>query len=289
MFSEPLLGERVRMDSLANLDSIMGQENRTQILPSKPIDSSDFVLPKYDFAGELKAPDQVGVRRDDTMESVVNAAKGMMYYTDMIGFGESSSPFTRGMDFQRLGINFFIPSGLRCSNGADMWTYFQGIPDGTGLGERIKVTLERMDLPAMRGLAPGILEDTKAALNPQPLMQAAFGNVYPVCQKVTLPVGDEKGKLGDGTNVWIKQLTPNDIIYKNGMPHQERWVQAMDKEGNPVFITQEEWNKTPKTLNSDGTPAKQVKEGFEDKKTKENIVFAIVLLSLAFGLSCSSK
>lgn len=50
-----------------------------------------------------------------------------------------------------------------------------------------------MKLPAMRGLAPGIIEDVKWSLDPKPVLQAAFGNVYPVCQKVSLPVGDTKG------------------------------------------------------------------------------------------------
>lgn len=255
----------------------MGTEKREQILPSNPDLFSKFTPPNYDFAGQLKTPNQVGVKRGGSLGDVVNAAKGMMYYTDMIGFGQSSSRFTAGMDFQKLGINYFMPSGLKCSNGADMWVYFEGIPKGDALGKRIDSALQEMGLPRMQGLAPGMIEDSKAALNPQPIIQAAFGNVYPVCQKKRMPVGDDKGLIQDPTtgDKWVQ----GDIQYVNGRPTQEKWVQAVDKKGNPIFITQKEWFDTPKT------------EGFQDGADgrKESLLIAIVLFSLAWGISCGRK
>jgi hypothetical protein len=261
-----------------------GQETRKQILPSQTQNSSDFILPSYDFASELATPASIGVTRGDSFESVINAAKGVAYYGDVIGFGESSNPLTSGMNFQRYGINFFIPSGLTCSNGASMWNYFEGIPNGTALGKTMEKAMREMGLPALRGLAPGMIEDTKDALNPQPLLQAAFGNVYPVCEQKTLSVGDERGNLGRDGEVWIKPLNTNDIKYENGRPHQTRWVQATNKKGEPIYISQEEWETTPKSMNPDGTP--KTKEGFQDIK-KENITLAVAFLTVAFGLVCS--
>jgi hypothetical protein len=273
-----------------------GQETRKQILPAQTQNPSDFILPDYDFASELATPASIGVKRGDSFGSVMDAAKGVAYYADVIGFGESSTPLTRGMPFQKYGINFFMPSGLRCSNGADMWNYFEGIPNGDALGKTMKRAMTEMGLPALRGLAPGILEDTKEALNPQPLMQAAFGNVYPVCEQKTLPVGDDRGNLGrdeikdasgniiQTAQVWIKPLYANDIKYINSRPHQTRWVQAKNNKGDPIYLSQEEWESAEKTMNPDGTP--KTKEGFQNK-TKENITLAIALLALAFGLACS--
>jgi hypothetical protein len=261
-----------------------GQETRKQILPSQTQNPSDFILPSYDFAAEIPTPASIGVRRGDSFESVLNAAKGVAYYGDVIGFGESSNPLTSGMNFQKYGINFFIPSGLTCSNGASMWNYFEGIPNGTALGKRIENAMREMGLPALRGLAPGMIEDTKDALNPQPLLQAAFGNVYPVCEQKTLPVGDERGNLGRGDDVWIRPLNTNDIKYENGRPYQTRWVQAKNTKGEPIYISQQEWEATPKTMNPDGTP--KIKEGFQDIK-KENITLAVAFLTVAFGLVCS--
>jgi hypothetical protein len=264
-----------------------GQETRTQILPNAPQEAYKFQQPNYDFAGQLKMPDQVGVRRGDGLGDVVNAAKGMLYYSDMIGFGEASTNFTRGMPFQRLGINYFMPSGLKCGNGADMWTYFEGIPRGDAMGQTIKRALEGMGYPQMRGLAPGIVEDSKAALNPMPILQSAFGNVYPVCEKRTLPVGDELGRIRDPNidakdpaGEWVK----GDVQVINGRPHQTRWMQKIDAKGNPVFTTQEEFQKTPKTMNPDGTP--KAVEGFEDEGKRTSLLLAILFLTAAFGIHC---
>jgi hypothetical protein len=262
-----------------------GTETRTEILPKMNMDDASFRMPKYDFAAEIPTPDAIGVKRGDSLESVTNAAKGIIYYTDVIGFGESSSPLTRGLPFQHLGINFFMKSGLTCPNGADMWSYFEGIPDGSALGTRIRDTIKRMGLPQMRGLAPGMLEDTKAALNPKPLLQAAFGSVYPVCEKATLPVGDEVGKIQDEAgNKWVQ----GDIQYTNGRPTQTRWVQSKDKIGELMYTDAKTFDATPKTHNPDGSLKPGMKEGFEGNQ-KASLLVAIVLLTAAWVITCRSK
>jgi len=254
----------------------MGNENREQILPSNPNLFAKLMPPRYDFAGQLKIPSEVGVRRDDTLGSVVNAAKGMLYYSDMIGFGQASSDFSRGLPFQKLGINYFMPSGLKCSNGADMWVYFEGIPKGDAFGKRMDEAIMKMRLPRLQGLAPGMIEDTKAALNPDPVLQAAFGQVYPVCTKVQLPVGDENGKTYD--NVTGDKWVEGNLEYVGGRPMQTRWVQAKNNKGEPIFITQKQWFDTPKT------------EGFQDANgRKESLLISIILFSLAWGISCGRK
>lgn len=262
-----------------------GTETRTEILPQVNVEDASFMLPKYDFAAEIPPPDAIGVKRGDSLESVTNAAKGIVYYTDVIGFGESSSPLTRGLPFQHLGINFFMKSGLTCPNGADMWNYFEGIPDGSALGTTIRDTVRRMGLPQMRGLAPGMLEDTKAALNPKPLLQAAFGSVYPVCEKKTMPVGDEQGKIQDKAgNKWVF----GDVQYVNGRPTQTRWVQAKDANGEPKYTNATVFNATRKTHNADGSLKLGMTEGFEGNQ-KASLLVAVVLLTAAWAITCRSK
>jgi hypothetical protein len=280
VFRETELGE---VDSMSGPPS-MGAETRTQILPSINLDDdAGFTLPNYDFAANVPRPNQIGVKRGDSFGDVLSAAKGIGYYTDLIGFGQSSSRLTSGMDFRQLGINFFTKTGMTCSNGADMWTYFEGIPKGDAVGKTMQKAMSEMGLPELKGLAPGMLEDVKAGVNPKEIGRAAFGYVYPKCVQKTLPVGDDRGQIRDPetNDVWIK----GPVEYKNGIPRQTRWVQEMDGKGNPVYMSAEAWEKAPKTHNPDGSIKKQTKEGFEDSD-RASVLVAVVLLSVAFALTC---
>jgi ABC-type dipeptide/oligopeptide/nickel transport system permease subunit len=76
------------------------------------------------------------------------------------------------MDLRPLGINYFLNTGQKCSNGADMFQYFKGIPTGDALGKKVSRDMAAMGLPPLKGLAPGMVEDAKEALNPANLMNA---------------------------------------------------------------------------------------------------------------------
>lgn len=221
-------------------------------LPTK-LDTSYFG-PNYDFAANMPMPADVGVRRSDTLGSVMDAAKGAAYYIDMIGFGAPSSSFTANMRNKPrpLGINYFIRTGSQCSNGADMYYYVNGVPDGSALGETLKTALARSGLPPLRGLAPGMLEDAKAGLDPKPVVSAVLGSGYAQCRKVTLPVGDTFGNTSNPKNrkdVWI----PGPIQRINGVPHQTRWIQDVDSQGNPIYLFVDEFDAAPKTQCPDGS------------------------------------
>jgi hypothetical protein len=252
-----------------------GTEKRGQILPSTAPEDTGFILPNYDFAGNLVTPAAAGVRKGGSFGDVYSAAQGVAYYVDTIGFGASSSGLTKDKQFKKMGINFFMKSGLQCTNGADMWIYFEGIPNGTALGKTVQGALREIGAPELRGLVPGIIEDSKAALDIRPVINAAFGSVYPVCEKKTLPVGDDWGQVQDpkSGDIWVK----GDVQFgSDGRPYQTRWVQK-EENGTPVFVTRGEFEAAPKTFNPDGTPKA---EGFEDGK-KASLVLAIVLGCMA--------
>jgi hypothetical protein len=84
-----------------------GTEKRDQVLPNVPIEETGFILPEYDFAGNVIAPDYIGVRSGGSLGDVIDAGKGIAYYSDVIGFGEGHG-MTAGMPFFKLGINFFM-------------------------------------------------------------------------------------------------------------------------------------------------------------------------------------
>jgi hypothetical protein len=172
-----------------------GSEKRTSILPSMVPDGIGFFGSPYKPADAMLTPPQIGVRVGNSMGDVINAIKGVGFYSDQIGFGASSTGLTRNMPLKPLGVNYFMKTGAKCSNGADMWYYMQGITQGDALGPKIKNVMAQMGLPPLQGLAPGMIEDAENALNPGPLINSVFGSGYPQCKQVTLQVGRSEERL----------------------------------------------------------------------------------------------
>jgi hypothetical protein len=264
-----------------------GTETRSTILPSSQPSGIGYLGSPYSPADALKTPSQVGVTTGDSLGDVMNAVKGVAFYTDMIGFGQSSSSFTQGMPLEPLGVNYFLNTGQTCSNGATMYKYFQGIPQGNVLGNRVQQAMQQMGLPALRGLAPGMIEDAESALNPSPMLNALFGSGYPQCKQATLQVGDMYGNITDPSTgqAWIE--SPETATRgQDGLMYQTRWVQDTDPAGNDINLTKDEWENTPKMYNPDGTPiTSSKKEAFANFVSKPTTIATIgILCALMFGM-----
>lgn len=216
----------------------LGNESRSSVLPTQDTSSLDSQPPPYSFADELPFPDQVGVRRGGSLDDVASGVRAIAWYSDMIGFGSPSTGITRGgFEPYPMGVNYFTKTPTKCSNGADMWVYVNGIPKGDLFGQKVAEALRRLNMPNLRGLAPGILEDARDGLDPTPIANAVFGTGYAKCKQVELPVGDHFGRLKniDGKEM-VRPLFPGDIKLIGGRPHQKRFV--FDK-----WLTKEEWDK----------------------------------------------
>jgi hypothetical protein len=261
-----------------------GSEKRTSILASSAPSGIGALGSSYNPASAMKNPADIGVKVGNSMDDVINAVKGVGFYVDQIGFGAPSTGLTKGMPLKPLGVNYFMNTGMTCSNGATMWTYMEGIPDGSAMGESVQSAMAGMGLPPLKGLAPGMLEDMQHALNPSPLMNALFGSGYPQCVQVTKPVGDSYGRIRDDKTQepWISD--PHMATFNGSMWQQTRWVQAKDDNGNPINLSRDEFLAAPKTFNPDGTP----KEGFEDmfhKMTRPSTIAVVgVLCLIAYGM-----
>lgn len=275
-----------------------GTETRSSLLPTAAPSGLGFFGSPYSPADAMPSPPQVGVSSGSSMSNVVDAVKGVAFYTDMIGFGAPSSGLTDGMPVRPLGINYFMKTGASCSNGADMYMYFQGIPQGNAMGARVAQAMQEMGMPPLKGLAPGMIEDAESALNPAPLMSTLFGTGYPQCKQSTLMVGDPYGNISDpadGTS-WIDNTIP--VKTSGGQHTQTCWIQDTDALGNPIYLTEDQWNSAPKTYNPDGTPVaqpaqmqaqsqSQTTESFVNAVTRPMSVVAVGLLCiLAFGVLC---
>jgi len=292
----------------------MGNDKRPNALPVKDASGPGFLGPNYNPADEMLPPASIGVRRGGDLNDVMGAVKGVIYYGDMIGFGQSSSSFTRGMPgLKPLGVNYFVNSGLTCSNGATMWEYVETIPTGNALGSKVKDAMSAMNLPLFRGMAPGMLEDAQSALNPFPVINAVVGSGYPQCKLVKKPVGDADGKIYNVDGVLL--VDPSGLIEEGGRYYQEHWIQDRNVTGqkrpgesddshfarsDPIQLGYDVWDSTPKIYGDNGClldPAgndapeprfcKQLakqKQGFvnyQEKSTGEKIAsFSIAIISL---------
>ena len=227
----------------------LGLENRTEILPQPNIPSNGPGVfgPDYSFADNIPLPGQVGVHDGSTISSVTDAVKGAAYYIDTIGFGQSSSSLTADMGLKPIGVNTYMTTGFTCANGADMWMYMEGIPTGNSLGKRLADGLASANMPGMRGLAPGILEDAENALDPSPMMSAVFGSGYPSCKYVMQQVGDQDGNIQNTATGKYYIDDPGSVVKQGGVSMQGKWVHDAD-------LNLDQYNAVPKTHCPDGYP-----------------------------------
>jgi hypothetical protein len=213
-------------------------------------DNYGYFGPEYSFADNIPLPGQIGVRQESSFGAIIDAVGGINYYVDTIAFG--SPTFFDQQNPQAMGIRYFLNTEMRCSNGATMSEYFDGVTKGDLLGTNVEEALASSGLPGLKGLAPGILENARDALDPRPIFAAATGTGYPVCQKVVCSVGDVNGliqNLEDPSKPYI--IDP--VQYSGPYPTQTRWVQAYDDNGYPINITKDEFGATPKCYNADGS------------------------------------
>jgi hypothetical protein len=258
-----------------SLPQKLGADPRAAILPTVEPAGVGFLGPNYDYSDQLITPAQIGVKREGSFAAVKNGLAGVQYYVDTIIAGESSGPLTKGKRFQHYGTNYFLKTGLTCSNGADMWQYMELIPKGDAFGKNFSKAMAELKMPALRGLAPGIIEDTKSALDPSPVLKAILGSGNPQCKLVTKPVGDELGRIQDSDgNMWVDDKAS--VFYQGGKAYQTKWI--LDK-----MVDKATYDADAKTMNPDGTPAVQqvpVKETFRDFGSDQWLLFILGLLAV---------
>jgi hypothetical protein len=219
---------------------------------SSQTDQYSYFGPDYSFTDSIPLPGSLGVRNDGSIGAIVDSVSAVNTYADVIAFGQPTL-FDKS-SIQPMGIRYFLNTGLMCSNGATMSQYFDGVTKGNLLGQSVENALTSAGLPGMRGLAPGMLENARDALDPRPIFAAVTATGYPVCQQVACPVGDINGALSNpndpGAGPYIIDPTQPG---PGGLPAQTRWVQAYDSTGSPINITKAEFTATPKCYNADGS------------------------------------
>ena len=218
-------------------------------MAATPQDSYGYFGPDYDFARNIPLPGEIGVRQEPSVGAIIDSVAGVNYYVDTIAFGGPT--FFDSHNPQPMGTRYFLNTGMRCSNGATMSAYFDGVTKGNLLGDSVEEALASAGLPGLKGLAPGMLENARDALDPRPILSAVTATGYPVCQQVQCPVGDVNGSITNARESKPYILDP--VQYVNSMPVQTRWVQAYDSTGSAIQLTKDEFASQPKCYNADGT------------------------------------
>lgn len=260
-----------------------GAESRSQILPNPDPKGLGFLGPDYDYSDQLIQPRAIGVRKEGSLSAVIDGIRGVGYYVDTIAFGQSGGGLTKNLPFQRYGVNYFIKNGIKCSNGADAYTYMELIPRGDAFGENVRRAVADIGMAELRGLAPGVIEDAKRATNPFALIGALTGSGYARCELVRRPVGDEFGRIqGPKGQPWVEDLSTVESM--GGRSFQTRWI-VKDQINKAVFDAErKEFDDNNETLNPDGTPITQtpVSEGFKDERQNiGSLTLILVLVGLA--------
>jgi hypothetical protein len=223
------------------------------------LDDYGFWGPNYSFADNLPLPGQIGVRQESSFGAIFDAVGGVNFYVDAIAFGsptffDENPTDPTGKPYQHpLGLRYFLNTGMRCSNGATMAQYFDGVTRGDLLGTHIEQALASANLPGLKGMAPGLLENAFDALDPRPIIAAVTSTGYPVCEPVMCPVGDSNGEIQNENNATQPYILGNTYANQNGVASQVRWVQAYDSTGSPINITKDEFAAQPKCYNADGS------------------------------------
>jgi hypothetical protein len=262
----------------------MGNETASSLLPSAAPNGLGFFGSPYNPADALPTPKKINVRDGDSLDSVIDAVKGVAYYTDAIGFGESTNFLSSGMGLKPLGVNYFMNTGQTCSNGATMYQYFEGIPTGNALGGTIGKALAEENM-ALKGLVPGMMEDVEGALNPMPLLNAMLGSGYPQCKQITRQVGDMNGHIADPETQepWIEDP---EMAFRGdrGLMYQTRWVLATDRNGMGITLNKTQYDKTKKTMNKDGTPKRAESFTSSMLTTASSAAVVTILLLITYGM-----
>jgi hypothetical protein len=193
---------------------------------------------EYSYSQSIPAPKSIGVG-----EGIYESIRGVQYYSDVLMYGAPSNGLTDGMDIRPAGANYFVKTGQKCSNGADTWTYVEGIPVGDSLGKTMTRALRETGYPPLKGLAPGAIEDTKFTLNFSELVGTLFNGALPVCKQVTLPVGDIRGNIVDKDG---NRFVEGGVFSRNGKYYQTQWIQD-------YTVKKFEHDCAVKTHNPDGT------------------------------------
>ena len=169
----------------------------------------DLLGPDYDYAKQIKSPQELGMGSSGSLSTIANNIKGLKGYTEVLVTGTGNATKTRGP----LGNKFFLETGAKCKDtktgkSETRSVYVNNVPDGSipfitqGMGVR---------MTAFRGLVPGMLGNV-SNINPMQIFQSFMSGTNPKCQMITMQTVDNNNRKRNEsayvTNVDIRGISP---------------------------------------------------------------------------------
>ena len=117
---------------------------------------AQFLGPTYNYAKQIRNPDQLGMSSDGNMGALARDINGIIQYVDVLvtGKGQASKPG------KPLGNKFYLKVGGQCTdpngNLQDRYSFVNNVPTRSIPGIS---TMSGSNLKDLRGLVPGTIEN----------------------------------------------------------------------------------------------------------------------------------
>lgn len=160
--------------------------------------------PDYKYYKFIKAPAEMGMSSDGSLDVLGKDIKGLISYTELLvsGSGDAS------VSGKPLGNKFFMDTGATCtdtesSNTVSRSIYVDNVPSGTipfltsGTG---------VEFTEFSGLIPGTLENI-TRINPLKIFTTFTSGTNPKCKAVTMEVIDKD----NNSSIETRYITEDDI------------------------------------------------------------------------------
>ena len=151
---------------------------------------AQFLGPTYNYAKQIRNPDQLNMSSDGNMGALARDINGIIQYVDVLvtGKGQASKPG------KPLGNKFYLKVGGQCTdpngNLQDRYLFVNNIPTGSIPGIS---AMTGSNLKDFRGLVPGTIENV-GKLNPLAIFGGMMQGANPTCMPLGLK--DDKGRSG---------------------------------------------------------------------------------------------
>ena len=174
--------------------------------------------PDYEYYKHIRSPGELGASSDGSMGAMAKDVGTIVNYVELLVAGGGAASKTG----KPLGAKFFLKTAGKCQDVktkkiVDRSIYINNVPDGS---IPFVSSMLGTDFSEIRGLVPGILEDT-GSMNPMNLFSGFMQGTTPPCRKVSYPVeGDDRKNAPNSGYLTLSEIKS----YENDKSRMEAFI-----------------------------------------------------------------